>query len=418
MRERIVQSLVLLLVAAILTACPQADGTPPVTKPPPTQVVPTKTPSVKVHLVGWSFGGPLDDLLRYLMDQCAVTYELVETDYWNRLPTMFAAGEEFDILYVDPVHVPSFVDSGYLAPVDESAGIRWEEFIKPLADGFTFEDTHYGVPMEFAALALFYNRDLFAEADLKEPNDEWRWEDLEEAARIITDHIGVAGFSVPAQDWVFAPFVLQAGGRIMSPDFSDTLLDSEETIWAGEFYIGARLEGWGVTPQDVGVDRQREAFGRGDVAMMLEGYWTHPYLSEQYPDLNYGAVQPPAGPGGEGNLAFATGLGVSAYSSAPQAAWKAVACLTSKDAQLLLLESGGALPSRQGYQVHPYFEDNPVARAVYAGGESAAPYRWGPRHDLVSMFINFSLWWVYEDGLSVRKSFQKAAEEIRSVIWE
>lgn len=419
MPRRIVRKLLgLLLVAAIVTTCKPENGTTPVTEPPPTKVEPTKEPQVQAHLVAWPYDGAEGEIEFDVLDQCGVTYNIVEEDYWKRLQIMFSAGEQFDILYMNSTYLPSYAEGGLLDPVDDSAGIELDEFIEPLVQAFAFEDTAYGIPRDFDTLALFYNQDLFAELELEVPNDEWGWDELQEVAWFITDRTGVFGFSVPASDWVFSAFVLQAGSPIMSPDFSDTWIDSEEAVWAGEFYTGARWEGWGTIPEDVGASSQAEAFGRGDVAMMLDGSWRHSYLSEQYPDLNYGVVEPPAGPGGEGNLVFATAYAVSAKSYAPQAAWKAIACLTSEEAQTELLEAGVALPSRQYFAGHKLLGDNPVANVAFGHVEYATAYAWGPHHAEVAAAISAALLRVYHEEYSVEESLFQAAEEIRAIIWE
>jgi multiple sugar transport system substrate-binding protein len=418
MQRRIVpRFLALIVVAFIVQDCPMPETVAPL-KPTATEVVVTVEPSVEVHLVGWASTGLAGDLQRELLDQCPVTYDLVETgDYRDTLQALFAAGEEFDILYMDTVDFPLFAESGFLAPVDDSPAIRLDEFTETLVGAFTtFEGTTYGVPRDFSTLALFYNRDLFAKAGVDEPNNDWTWGDLEEAAWLITDYTGVPGFSVPPTASRFSVFVLQNGGRIMNEDYSDTWIDSPEAVEAGKFYTDALWAGWATIPKDLGLEWQGEAFGRGDVAMVLEGFWMISYLSEQFPDLDYGAVHPPSGPAGEGNLIFGTAYAVSANSSAPQAALQTIDCLTSEKAQSLILESGVALPSRRSFEGHPYLEDNPVANAIFTGIEFANPYGWGPHHGEVDGAITDALMRVYYEGWGVEESLWQAAEDIRIII--
>lgn len=409
----ILRFLALLVVTVIIAAC----------SPTPTKPVvvtePVVTPSVEVRLVGWRSSPAEEELQRSLLDHCGVTYEL-ETDYgeyWDRLQVMFAAGEEFDILYVDTVRFPSFADQGFLAPLDDAPAIRRDEFIDTLVSAFTFKGTTYGIPRDSNTLALFYNRDLFAEAGLEEPTDDWTWDDLAEAAQVITEYIGVPGFSVPAYASRFSIFVFQNGGRIMTEDFSDTLIDSGEAIEAGMFYTDARWEGWAIIPEDVGVSWDGEAFGKGDVAMVLGWFGMIRDLSDQFPDLNYGAVHPPAGRE-EGNLVYATAYAVSDNSSAPQAALDAIACLTSEESQIEVMKSGVALPSRKSLDGHPYLQDNPVANAIFTGAKFATPYTWGPRHEEVDSIIAQALERVYQGEMTVEESFWQAAEEIRAVTGE
>jgi len=415
-------ALFLVVLALYSPSCGYVVSTPPpgtepaVTEVVETETVPTREPAAPVRLIGWTSSGPEDELQRYLMDQCGVDYELAETvDYWALLPEMFAAGEELDILQMDTTHFPLYADWGYLAPVDESAGFALDEFIEPLVQAFAYEDTPYAVPTEFDTLALFYNSDLFAEAGLEPPVD-WTWDDLREIAWLIKDYSGAYGFAVPADAYLFYPFVLQAGGWIMSPDFRETGIDWGEAIDAGWFYTSAREEGWAIIPEDVGASWHAEAFGWGEVAMVLGGYWMRAYLSEQFPDLAYGAVQVPAGPGGKGTMFSAGAYAVSATSPDPLSAWEAIACLTSEEAQSLLLESGTVLPSRKAFGEHPILLEDPVTSALFNSIWYASPYEWGPRHDEVALLVTEALRRVYYEGWSVEDSFVQAADDIRATI--
>ena len=100
-RTSFLSVLVLLLVVVLALLSPacvspepvtEAPGTkrPPteavVTEPVVTETVPTKEPAEKVYLVGQSSGEVRDELERYLMDQCGVTYDLIESaEYWPKM---------------------------------------------------------------------------------------------------------------------------------------------------------------------------------------------------------------------------------------------------------------------------------------------------------------------------------------------
>ncbi|MDQ7030590.1 MAG: ABC transporter substrate-binding protein [Ardenticatenia bacterium] len=334
---------------------------------------------------------------------------------------MIGSGTEPDFYYMDIFQFPFFAEEGVLQPLDDymaEAGVSRDEFLDTLINAFTWNGQTYGIPKDFNTLALFYNKDLFDEAGVEYPTNDWTWDDLKAAAQAITEATGVAGFSVPADPGRFPIFVFQNGGQIMTEDFSDTLLDSPEVIEAATFYTGAREEGWAIIPQDVGVGWQGEAFGKGDVAMVLEGGWLVPYLSSQFPDRVYGAVHPPAGPKGEGNLVFTVAYSVSVNSDNPQAAFDAIACITSEENQLKVLESGFALPSRKALQDADYLNENEVAQAIFTGAEFATPFMWGLQGETVNNAMAQALERVYLEGMSVEDSFTQAAEEVRAALQE
>ncbi len=449
-RKAVLTTLVLVLLAVVLGACAQqqpqtqvvekvvtqvvekpVEVTKVVEKEVPvevTKVVEVPAERIEVRLSGWTASPEEENLLRSLLYECSVQrpdilvkYEPIPSDYWAKIKTMIGSGTEPDFYYMDIFQFPFFAEEGVLQPLDEymaEAGVSRDEFLDTLINAFTWNGKTYGIPKDFNTLALFYNKDLFDQAGLEYPTNDWTWEDLKAAAQTIKEKTGVAGFSVPADPGRFPIFVFQNGGKIMTDDFSDTLLDSPEVIEAAEFYTGARAEGWAIIPQDVGVGWQGEAFGKGDVAMVLEGGWMVPYLSAQFPDRNYGAVHPPAGPKGEGNLVFTVAYSISVNSKNPQAAFDAIACITSEENQLKVLESGFALPSRKALQDADYLKENEVARTIFTGAEFATPFMWGLQGEAVNNAMAQALERVYLEGMSVEESFKQAAEEVRAALQE
>jgi multiple sugar transport system substrate-binding protein len=400
------------------------------TEPAETEAAATEAPAAgegtSVRLSGWTASPEEEDLLQGVIQECnqqnagyQIKYEPIPADYWPKLKTMVGSGTEPDIYYMDIFQFPFFVEQDVLLPLDdymESADISRDDFLDTLMEAFTFEGSVYGIPKDFNTLALFYNQDLLEQAAVEEPTDDWTWEDLEAASQAVTEATGKAGFSVPADPGRFPIFVFQNGGQIMTGDFTDTAIDRPEAIEAGQFYTGARTDGWAIIPTDIGVGWQGEAFGKGEAAMVLEGGWLVPYLTEQFPDLRYSAVQPPAGPAGEGNLVLTVAYVINSRSPNPQAAFDAITCLTSEEHQLQVLQSGFALPSRAALQDNEYLDENPVARTIFTGAEFATPFMWGGQGEAVNAAMQQALERVYLQDVSVEDSFSQAAEEIRSAV--
>ncbi len=381
-------------------------------------------PRTEVRLSGWTASPEEENLLRALLYECSVQnpdilvkYEPIPSDYWAKIKTMVGSGTEPDIYYMDIFQFPFFATQDVLRPLDDlmaKEGVKRDVFIDTLINAFSWKGKTYGIPKDFNTLALFYNKDLFDKAGVSYPTNDWTWNDLKEASQKIKKATGVAGFSVPPDPGRFPIFVFQNGGKIMNDDFTDTLIDQPPAIEAGKFYTGARKDGWAIIPQDVGVGWQGEAFGKGNTAMVLEGGWLVPYLKNQFPNLHYGAVYPPAGPKGKGNLVFTVAYVISKHSKHPDAAFKTISCLTSEKSQVKVLTSGFALPSRKSLQNHEYLKKNPVANTIFTGAKFATPFMWGLHGEAVNKAIQQALERVYLKNMSVEESFKQAAQEIRS----
>jgi multiple sugar transport system substrate-binding protein len=329
-------------------------------------------------------------------------------DYQNMLYTMFAAGVAPDIFHMGTFDFPMYLSQGFLVPLDGAmaAGFNRDEFIETAINAFTSGGSMYGIPRDFSTLALFYNANIFDQFGVAAPTDDWTWTELEETGWSISKN----AFSVTANPYHFAVFVFQNGGQIMNEDFSDTLIDSPEAIEAGNFYIGARLNGWAVLPEDMGVSSQSEVFGRGEIAMVLEGAWLRSYLTTQFPDLRYGAVHPPANKN-EGNLLFSTAYAVSSSSNNGEMATALIASLTSEEKQIEVLKSGLAVPARKSLEG---YTDDAVVRSVFSSAWFATPYTWGSVGSVVNESLRWALERAHRKEMSVEESFLQAAAEMRA----
>ena len=118
-------------------------------------------------------------------------------------------------------------------------------------------------------------------------------------------------------------------------------------------------------------------------------------------------------------MLFATAFAVSAKSSAPQAAMAAIACLTSQDSQMQLLEAAVdvmRMPTRRSMQDYLKIKEGPAVYEAYSSAWSATPYNWGPYHQAVDAAIQQALERVYQGRMTVEESFAQAANEIRTTL--
>jgi len=251
-----------------------------------TQVVEVVKPAEQtvVRLSGWASSPAETALLESLLYKFSVEnpgitvkYEPITGDYKQALLTAIASGTEPDIFYVDIFWWQELAKNDVLMPLDDlmaSTGTAKGAFIPSLIEAFTFDGKTYGIPKDFNTLGLFYNKDLFAQAGLDEPTDDWTWDDLKAAASKLSNPANnVYGMGVPADPGRFPIFAFQNGGNIMNADFTDTELDSDATIAAAEFYTGFKADGSGALPSDVGEGWQGTVFGKGQFAMVYEGGW-------------------------------------------------------------------------------------------------------------------------------------------------
>ncbi len=395
-----------------------------------TQVVEVVKPAEQtvVRLSGWASSPAETALLESLLYKFSVEnpgitvkYEPITGDYKQALLTGLASGTEPDIFYLDIFWWQELARNEVLLPLDDlmaGTGTDKAAFVPALIDAFTYEGKVYGIPKDFNTLGLFYNKDLFAQAGLAEPTDDWTWDDLQAAAAKLSDPANnIYGLGVPADAGRFPIFAFQNGGGVMTDDYADTTLDAAATVAAAEFYTSFKTDGAGALPSDVGEGWQGTVFGKGQFAMVYEGGWLIPYLKSSFPSTNYGVVLPPAGPGGEGNLIFTVAWGITKNTQNPEAAWKVVEFLTNEASQTQVLESGFALPSRVSLKDAQYLQDNPAAGAIFRGSLTGArPFFWGAVGSDVNDQMTKALERIYKENQAAADAFGEAATKVRDAI--
>ncbi|MTE17654.1 extracellular solute-binding protein [Streptomyces sp. TRM43335] len=180
-----------------------------------------------------------------------------------------------DILELDGSELPQFAVTGGLRPLDD-LGVTTGGFSRAAVSLGSHEGTVYGIARSVNSLALFYNTELLAEAGLGPPAT---WEELRATAAALTrgDTYGMAFSAGPDADGVyqFLPFFWSAGG-------DESRLNGEAGTAALQLWRDLVDEGsasravvnW--NQQDV-----NDQFLAGRAAMMINGPWQVPSLSEQ-----------------------------------------------------------------------------------------------------------------------------------------
>jgi len=307
-------------------------------------------------LAGWSSSAQEDEALNALLaqftEETGITVEFIPSpNHPLTMQTAFASGDYANVFYVDSSFLPDWVDAG-VVDVGEGNIENPEGFYADLLDVFTIDGILYCPPKDFSTMALQYNRDLFDAAGLEYPTPDWTWDDLYAAAEALSqlttaEGETVTGLITPLELPRFLPFLYQAGGSFMDEEGNVTF-DSDETRAALDFYASFSLNGVGGAPSVVDAGWGGEAFGEGRAGMAMEGNWVINFLLENYPELNWGVTELPAGPAGKATMAFTVCYGVAADNENPEASWQLVNFLTGEAGQNRAAEvSFGPMPTRQ-----------------------------------------------------------------------
>lgn len=203
---------------------------------------------------------------------------------------------------------------------------------------FQWNGVQYALPLGFSPMVLNFHRGLFREANLADPTDDWRWNDLLAAARTLTDKDrGRFGFAVAADASLLLMFLWQCGGEVRNPHTNDWQVRSPEFRRALEFMV--ELAAFSPPLNDVSWRSAMLAAQTGKVAMIPHAFRVHLSLDR--------AGAPPTSADSWGFVRFpvqttrvtrilSEGVGISARCKDVEDAWRLIRFLTSPVAQTSL----------------------------------------------------------------------------------
>jgi multiple sugar transport system substrate-binding protein len=225
-------------------------------------------------------------------------------------------------------------------------------------------------------LALEINTALWGKAGLTDADVPTTWDQLTAVAQKIKAK-GITPMALgDTRDRVGA-FLVQNGGWWVSEDGKQATADTPQNVQALTYVQSLLKQGLARYPKALDAGWAGEAFGKGKVAMTIEGNWIKGALKSDFPNIKYTVKELPAGPKGKGTLAFTQCWGIAAKSKFKDQAVKFVEAMTAGDQQLTFASAFGVMPSRQSVQsqyTQKFPEDAPfVAGSAYGHGPVNAP---------------------------------------------
>ncbi|MEU7473912.1 ABC transporter substrate-binding protein [Streptomyces sp. NPDC044984] len=272
-----------------------------------------------------------------------------------------------DLLMLDNADLQQIAQTGALTPLDRY-GIDTTGFAEGILSAGTYEGEVYGLAPYVSTVALFYNKDMLAEAGVAVPRT---WDELKEAAAELTRD-GRYGMAVDASatfesSWQFLPFLWSNGGH-------EKRLDTEQAAQALRLWVDLVENGsmsksvlnW--TQADV-----HDQFAAGRTAMMINGPWRIAALDGDE-DLHWGVAPVPVPRAGQDPV---TPLGGEVW-TLPQGpseerrkkAAEVLACLNSPSNTLTLAKQHFTVPSRTAV-ADRYAEQDPVMAVFVRSVEGA-----------------------------------------------
>jgi len=334
---------------------------------------------VKIRFASWDNAEDLDKQ-QALVDQfysshedIEVTLEAYGSEYDTKISAGMGSGDTPDVLYM--WDYPSYYEG--LEPLDsyiEKEGAEYKDnFYDALWPYNSKNDTIYGIPVGFTTHALYYNKDIFAQAGVAEPTNDWTWDDVKTAAKAITDSVsGVKGFSfqMKPDPYDYEMYLWSNGSSFVDANGNlDGNLNSAKSVEAVSLFQEMEKDGYAVATEKNGTDE----FRGGQTAMYIYGAWAVSTFDED--GLNYGIVDIPAfaGAGRDSvSILSSSGVSISKDSKNKEAAWEFVKYWTGEEMNKARI--GYELPALKSVVESEKILDDPANAPFYSMLEQSSGY--------------------------------------------
>jgi len=286
--------------------------------------------------------------------------------YWTQLTTRIAGGNAPDAFEINMENFVPYAARNVMLPLDEyyeASGADQGVYSPAVLEAASYEGTLYAVPQSFSTVMLTYNQDLFDEAGVAYPSEQWTWDDALEAAKAISN-LGddMWGQSIGIHFWEFFKIVQQNGGALVSEDGTGFTINSPENLETLRYMVD-RVRTHHVMPnEDERADRSEvDMFVEGRLGMFAGGVWNFNELKTRAPEGMRWSIEVEPGNTAKATHFFANVSAVSKDSENPEEAFTLLNFLGSDPGVVdLRLAAGWELPTISDPQlVDAYISQRP-----------------------------------------------------------
>lgn len=220
-----------------------------------------------------------EDILAPFEEEHGVTVDVTVVP-WDSYEEKFLTGTTGDngpdVGYVYNEMLGDYIDNGMIADLTDYVTDEDRE-TQIYLDSGVVDGKQIGFPFVVGgARALYYNKDILAEAGVDELPATW--DEFRDVLEQISDNTDKTPFSQPwgassrsVLNGTFFPWFWQAGGELFTDDGTATAFNSEAGVETVEYLLGLYEDG--LLPDTIvslDEDQARQSFYDGDVAFLLD----------------------------------------------------------------------------------------------------------------------------------------------------
>lgn len=328
-------------------------------------------------------------------------------NFLTRLAADFAARTPPDLFVVNYRRFGQFAIKGVLEPVEEymarSRMLKAADFYPIALEAFRFDGKQVCLPQNMSSLQIYYNKALFAAANVPLPRPGWTWDEFLQAARALTRDTNADGkpdqygAGISPQLLRLAPLVWARGGDLVdNPDRpTKLLLDSGPALEAFQWFASLQTKERVIPSKaDEAAEGSQARFQKGTLAMFFQSRVVTPELRQTIKGFEWDVAPLPRDKNAA-TVLHSDGYCLTRDSKNKDAAWAFMEFANAPDGQRLAVATGRTVPSLRAVAESPAFLNPgapPSSNRIYL---DAAPFirrlpimtTWSEVEDIVNQEI-------------------------------
>ncbi len=366
--------------------------------------------------------------------ETGITVNITNISYETALAEQvrdFVSTQKNDVALVDLVWLGTFVEGGWLVPIDQFLAdpalvdpkLDLDGFFPLLLEAFgAWDGVQYGLPIDNYSGLLFYNSCHLTEAGFDRPPETWHeLRDVYGSALTKENRYAFALQSARSETQSadsFARFLWPFGGSFLTEGFHSNL-GSEHSLDGLRF----RQDLLPYMPENITSYDHAEvvqAFTDGQVSMITEWSAFYPVIADAEIAECVGVAPEPSGPVGRRPAlgGFSMAVTTQAPSKEQAAAWLFIQWATSEATAMNYLERGG-IPARQSVYENPETRARfPFADALVTSWQEGVP-EFRPRFSEWTIISPMVQEWgvrILDGDVTVEEGVRLLSEQIDSTL--
>lgn len=351
------------------------------------------------------------------------------TETFQEIQAPIAAGNPPALTILEYSQVSMLADKGVLedlTPYIENSDYNKDDIVPAFYNQGVFGDKVYALPLQGTTQVFYYNKTLFEEAGIDNPEELLSsWEGTLEASKKLVE-AGYMGWEPMWGRYNLIDIAYANGGKLLSDDGRTVLINSPEWVEAWDF-IGNAIQDEYMAIHSGGQGWEYWYSTIDDVMLNRAGGYTGSAGDQGDLDFSYivAATQPAKGLNGKGGAAVveATQLVVleGASAEAKQGAFEFLNYLTNTEHTANWSLKTGYIAVRLSAQEDPtfaaYAAENPqVLVPLTQAATIGAPYILDPTGNEIYDALDYACDLVEIEGIPAQEALDEAAEEAQKAL--